>query len=101
MTGLSIFIIGSMMGAMSTTLGMIIFSRAIQGAASGLMMPIAMTLIFNAFQRSERGLSMGIYGIAALFEPAIGRIEGGVVFGFIILSVLFHFNFSFDFKCLF
>src|SRR5690625_2532741 len=95
MTGLSIFIIGSMMGAMSTTLGMIIFSRAIQGAASGVMMPIAMTLIFNAFPRSERGLAMGIYGIAAMMAPAIGPAVGGIVIEFFTWPFLFLFNIPF------
>lgn len=95
MTGLVVFIIGSIIGSMSTTLGMIIFSRAIQGAASGLMMPIAMTLIFNAFPRSERGLAMGIYGIAAMIAPAIGPTVGGIVIEFFTWPFLFLFNIPF------
>ena len=44
LTGLSIFILGSLAGFFSNTLPMVIISRAIQGMAGGLMMPIAMAL---------------------------------------------------------
>src|SRR5699024_12733652 len=46
--GLSVFTLVSVLGALSSTLPFIIMSRAIQGTAGGLMMPIAMALIFNS-----------------------------------------------------
>lgn len=95
MAGLVIFIIGSVTGSLSATLPMIIFSRAIQGVASGLMMPIAMTLIFYAFPRHERGLAMGIYGIAAMIAPAIGPTVGGIVIEYFTWPSLFIVNIPF------
>ncbi len=77
--GLVIFTAGSVMGALSVSLPMIIMSRFVQGTAGGLMMPIAMALIFNAFPKGERGTAVGIYGIAAMVAPAIGPTVGGVV----------------------
>src|SRR5690625_3924606 len=66
-----------------------------QGTASGLMMPIAMTLIFDAFPRNERGLAMGIYGIVAMIAPAIGPTVGGIVIEFFTWPFLFLFNIPF------
>ncbi|MFB4168657.1 MDR family MFS transporter [Virgibacillus sp. JSM 102003] len=93
--GLIIFMIGSISGALSSDLGMMIVSRAIQGTAGGLMMPIAMALIFNAFPKNERGLAVGIYGVAAMVAPAIGPTVGGVVIEFLAWQFLFLFNLPF------
>ncbi|MUV38523.1 putative MFS-type transporter [Lentibacillus sp. JNUCC-1] len=94
-SGLVLFMVGSISGALSSTLSMIIISRAIQGAAGGLMMPIAMALIFNAFPRNERGLAVGIYGIAAMVAPAIGPTVGGLVIEYFTWPFLFVFNLPF------
>ncbi|MEC5425904.1 MDR family MFS transporter [Virgibacillus sp. C22-A2] len=95
MIGLAVFLIGSIAGSFSSTLPMIIISRAIQGIAGGLMMPIAMALIFHAFPRNERGLAVGIYGVAAMIAPAIGPTVGGVVVEFLAWQYLFIFNIPF------
>lgn len=93
--GLAVFIVGSVAGALSNTLLLVILSRAIQGVAGGLMMPIAMALIFNAFPRNERGLAVGIYGIAAMVAPAIGPTVGGIIIEYFTWPYLFLFNIPF------
>lgn len=95
--GLVIFMIGSIAGALSQTLPLIIISRAIQGVAGGLMMPIAMALIFQAFPRNERGLAVGVYGIAAMIAPAIGPTIGGIIIEYLPWPYLFLFNLPFAF----
>jgi len=93
--GLIIFMAGSLGTAMSPNLSMIIIFRAIQGMAGGLMMPIAMALIFHAFPRNERGLAVGIYGVAAMVAPAIGPTVGGVIIQYFTWPFLFLFNIPF------
>ncbi|MFD2046465.1 MDR family MFS transporter [Ornithinibacillus salinisoli] len=94
-TGLIIFLLGSISGALASTLPMIIISRAIQGMAGGLMMPIAMALIFHAFPRHERGVAVGTYGVAAMVAPAIGPTVGGIVVEYFTWEFLFVFNIPF------
>lgn len=77
MIGLALFITGSLAGSLSWSLGSIIFFRGVQGAAGGVMIPLAMALIFEVFPRDERGMAMGIYGIAAMVAPTIGPTLGG------------------------
>lgn len=77
--GLSVFITGSLLGSLSWDLGSIIFFRAVQGAAGGVMIPLAMALIFEVFPKYERGKAMGVYGIAAMVAPAIGPTLGGLI----------------------
>lgn len=77
--GLILFVFGSVMGALSSTLSLVIIARAVQGIAGGLMMPNAMALIFQVFPKNERGFAVGIYGIAVMIAPAIGPTLGGII----------------------
>src|SRR5690625_2828470 len=95
MIGLVTFMLGSLGSALSPSLALIITFRAVQGMAGGLMLPIAMALIFNAFPRDERGLAVGIYGVAAMVAPAIGPTVGGIIIEFFTWPFLFLFNIPF------
>ncbi|WP_054635908.1 MDR family MFS transporter [Thalassobacillus sp. C254] len=77
--GLSLFVLGSLLGSFSWTLEVLIFFRAIQGIAGGIMMPLSMALIFEAFPRKERGMATGVWGVAAMMAPTIGPTLGGVI----------------------
>jgi len=55
----------------------LILFRVLQGTGAGLLMPIAMAIIFEAFPVEQRGMAMGIYGIGATFGPVIGPTLGG------------------------
>src|SRR5699024_2503221 len=79
MIGLAMFVTGSLLGSMAWSLGSIIFFRAVQGVAGGVMIPLAMALIFEVFPRNQRGAAMGIYGIAAMVAPTIGPTLGGFI----------------------
>lgn len=89
MAGLSLFVTGSLLGSLSWSLGSIIFFRAIQGAAGGVMIPLAMALIFEVFPKNERGKAMGVYGIAAMVAPAIGPTLGGFIIDYFPWRLLF------------
>ncbi|RPF57043.1 MDR family MFS transporter [Aquisalibacillus elongatus] len=99
--GLTLFAFGSLLGAFSQWLSMVIIARAIQGIAGGLMMPNAMALIFQAFPRNERGYAVGIYGVAAMVAPAIGPTIGGVIAENFDWYFLFLFNLPFAFLGIF
>ncbi|MDQ0254161.1 EmrB/QacA subfamily drug resistance transporter [Evansella vedderi] len=79
MVGLGLFIIGSILGAISWDLPSLILFRGLQGIGGGMMMPTSMALIFEVFPRKERGLATGIYGIAAMMAPTIGPTLGGFI----------------------
>ena len=79
MIGLALFVVGSLAGSLSWSLGAVIFFRAIQGIAGGIMIPLAMALIFEVFPSNQRGMAMGVYGIAAMVAPTIGPTLGGFI----------------------
>ncbi|PKR76527.1 MFS transporter [Halalkalibacillus sediminis] len=99
--GLVLFMTGSILGALSQTLWMVITARAVQGMAGGLMMPNAMALIFNAFPKNERGFAIGVYGVSVMVAPAIGPTIGGVIAENFAWEFLFLFNIPFALLSLF
>jgi len=76
--GMCLFIVGSLLGSVSTTLEMLILSRAMQGISAGLLQPMSMFLIFQTFPDNQRGTAMGIFSIGVVLAPAFGPALGGV-----------------------
>ncbi len=74
---LTLFIIGSLLGAASTSGSEVILARVLQGMASGLIQPMAMVVLSQVFPHEQRGRAMGIYGIGIVLSPALGPALGG------------------------
>lgn len=77
--GLLVFIFSSFLGALSPNIETLILSRIIQGAASGIFMPLAMLLMSRIFPPQKQGLAMGIFGILVIMAPAFGPYLGGLI----------------------
>src|SRR5690606_30941167 len=54
-------------------------ARVIQGAAAGIIQPLAMVLLFQVFPADQRGAAMGIFGIGVVLAPALGPWIGGIL----------------------
>lgn len=72
------FVAGSLLGAVSSSLGLLILARAMQGVAAGLIQPMSMFLIFQTFPDKQRGTAIGIFSIGVVLAPAFGPALGGV-----------------------
>ena len=72
-----IFLIGSVLGGIATTGDLVIASRIIQGAGSGIIMPMSMLIIYQVFPLDRRGSAMGIYSVGVVLAPAIAPAFGG------------------------
>lgn len=76
--GMVTFLIGSLLGAVSTTLEFLILARAMQGVSAGLLQPMSMFLIFQTFPDHQRGTAMGIFSVGVVLAPAFGPALGGI-----------------------
>lgn len=76
--GLSAFAVSSMGCAAATGIEWLIAARALQGAASALLVPVAMTLLGAAVTPAQRPRAMGLFsaltGLAVLSGPVIGGL---------------------------
>jgi drug resistance transporter, EmrB/QacA subfamily len=76
---LAAFIAGSVLGGVSPGMETLVLGRVIQGAAAGLVQPVAMIVIFSVFGADRRGTAMGIYGLGVVLAPALGPTVGGLL----------------------
>ncbi len=74
---LVVFTTASVLCAASVSLGMLIAARVLKGIGGGMLMPVAMAMIYELFDPEERGRALGYFGIAVMAAPAIGPVLGG------------------------
>lgn len=79
LTGMTMFMVGSVMGGLSMSGDMLIFSRLVQGASTGLIGPMGMIITFQVFPPHRRGRAMGIFGVGTVLAPALGPTIGGML----------------------
>ena len=74
-----VFTVASAMCGMATSLGMLIFSRVLQGLAGGGLQPSSQGVLLDAFPKEKQGAAQTVFGIAALLAPVVGPTLGGYI----------------------
>jgi EmrB/QacA subfamily drug resistance transporter len=77
--GLSVFSLASAACALAPDTGTLIAARAVQGAGSALVMPLAVSLLTSAFPPEKRGSALGIFTALAGLAVVGGPLVGGAV----------------------
>jgi EmrB/QacA subfamily drug resistance transporter len=77
--GLALFTAASAGCALAPSVGWLIAARAVQGAGSALLMPLALALLGAAFPRDRRGAAIGIFSAITGIAVASGPLVGGAV----------------------
>ncbi|SBS32029.1 putative multidrug resistance protein EmrY [Marinomonas spartinae] len=100
LTGIGIFLVGSIMGAWASSIEAILTARVIQGIASGLIIPLSLALIYAVYPKPERGRITGIWGAAVMLSPAVGPLIGSLIIETFSWPALFLINLPFAFVAL-
>jgi MFS transporter, DHA2 family, multidrug resistance protein len=77
MSCIILFTLASALCGMSTSLGMMIFARILQGLGGGALMPISQAILFESFPKEKRGLAMSVFGLGIVLGPIVGPPLGG------------------------
>lgn len=72
-----LFIAGSVMGALSTSIGMLILTRVIQGMGGGGLMVLSQSAVADVIPARDRGKYMGILGASFAVSSVAGPLLGG------------------------
>ena len=80
MGGAVLFAVASLLGGLSSGLGLLIAARALQGIGGALMSPAALSLLTVIFEEGEeRNKALGIWSAITAGGAALGLILGGVL----------------------
>lgn len=72
-----LFTIGSLLCTFANSVEMLIAFRVLQGLGGGMVMPIAMAIIYRLSPPDKVGAVMGVLGIPILLAPALGPVIAG------------------------
>ena len=72
-----LFSIGSLLCALSNSLGMLVGARVIQGLGGALMLPVGRLVVLRAYPRTELVRIMSFITIPGLLGPLLGPTMGG------------------------
>ena len=74
--GVSVFLLGSFLCALSWSMESLIIFRGIQGVGAGAIFPVSLAIIGDLFTPRERGRYQGlfgaVFGVAAIIGPLLG-----------------------------
>jgi EmrB/QacA subfamily drug resistance transporter len=78
--GISLFTLASIACGLSTTQGMLVGARAVQGLGGAVVSAVALSLIMTLFtEPAERAKAMGVFGFVMAGGGSIGVLLGGVL----------------------
>ncbi|MGW6908323.1 DHA2 family efflux MFS transporter permease subunit [Streptomyces sp. NPDC054940] len=76
-TGLGIFLVGSLVGALAGDVDTVIAARAVMGVGAALVTPLALAVLPSLFGPDERTKAVGIVSAASALGLPLGPIIGG------------------------
>jgi DHA2 family multidrug resistance protein len=77
LVALGLFVAGSACCALAPSFTLLVGFRVLQGIGGGMLAPLGIAILFDAFPEQERGLANGIFGIPLVVAPASGPLLGG------------------------
>jgi EmrB/QacA subfamily drug resistance transporter len=74
--GVAVFLAGSMLSGVATSMIQLIVARAVQGLGAGAIIPLSMTIIGELYTLAERARTQaifsGVWGVASIAGPLVG-----------------------------
>ena len=72
-----LFGVFSLLCGMSTSLGMLLGMRVLQGMAGGPLLALSQTLLLRIFPKQQSMQAMGLWAMTTLLAPVVGPVLGG------------------------
>ena len=82
MIAMSLFVVGSLISALSVGFQMLLIGRIFQAAGTAVMSPLLMVAIMTLVPDSRRGSLMGTVSIVMSLAPAVGPTVSGLILSF-------------------
>src|SRR5215469_1168552 len=72
-----LFVVFSMMCGLATSMPMLVFARLMQGAGSGPMVALSLTLLLASYPKAKQGMALALWAMTVVVAPIFGPILGG------------------------
>ncbi len=90
--GLAVFTAASLWCGLSSTIGMLIAARVLQGVGAALLTPQTLSTITRIFSPDRRGVALSMWGATAGVATLVGPLAGGVLVDHLGWSWIFFVN---------
>src|ERR1700674_3028979 len=87
-----LFTVASWACGLSTSIGMLIFFRVVQGAVAGPMIPLSQSLLLAVYPPEKKGTALALWSMTTLVAPISGPILGGWITDNISWPWIFYIN---------
>ena len=74
---LGLFTLSSLLCGFAPNLNALLLFRILQGMAGGGMVPVAQSILADAFPPAKRGQAFAVFGVAVVVAPVVGPTLGG------------------------
>lgn len=91
-TGITLFLVGSILAGLSWSMPALIVFRALQGLGAGAIQPITMTIAGDVFHGAERARIQGYIGTLWAAAQVLGPLIGGLLVQFLDWRWIFYLN---------
>lgn len=81
LTGTAIFVIGSIMAALSGSSMLLLLARVVQGVGGAMVLPATLSTVNAVFRGKDRAAAFGIWGATMSGAAAVGPLLGGWLAG--------------------
>jgi len=72
-----LFVLMSMLCGIATSMPMLVIARLLQGAGSGPMVALSLSLLLNSYPNEKKGLALALWAMTVVVAPIFGPILGG------------------------
>lgn len=79
LTGLSVFIVASLLTGLADSAGLLLGGRIAQGVGAAMLSPAALSLVVTIFEGEERNKALGIWSALGGGGAALGVLLGGLL----------------------
>ena len=72
-----LFVVFSMLCGLATSMPMLVIGRLLQGAGSGPMVALSLTLLLSNYPKEKQGIALALWAMTVVVAPIFGPILGG------------------------
>ena len=72
-----LFVVMSVLCGLATSMPMLVVGRLLQGAGSGPMVALSLSLLLNNYPNEKKGLALALWAMTVVVAPIFGPILGG------------------------